>query len=76
MVMSGRSVTLITLPLTDLDLLRGKPIFHAHTFASNLQLPFLNQRKEKRKYVVGSGIELGPLALDALPTALCALAQV
>ena len=25
--------------------------FHAHTSASNWKLPFLNQRKEKRKYV-------------------------
>ena len=27
----------------------------AHTFASNWQLPLLNQRKEKRKYVIQTG---------------------
>ena len=29
----------------------------AHTLASNLQLPFLNQQKEKRKYVARPGIK-------------------
>ena len=40
-----------------LDLLSGKPVFRAHTFASNWQLPFLKKRKEKRKYVARPGIE-------------------
>ena len=40
-------------------------------------MPFLNQRKEKRKYVARPGIEPGRLALeyDALPTALRGLAS-
>ena len=57
--MSGRSVNLTTLFLgcLGLDLLWGLPVLCAHTFTSNRQLPFLNQRKEKRKYVARLGIE-------------------
>ena len=39
------------------DLLRGLSVFHA--FASNCQLPFWNQWKEKGKYVTRLGIEHG-----------------
>ena len=41
-------------------------------------MPFLNQRKKKRKYVAGPGIEPGPLALEsnALPTAFRGPARV
>ena len=57
MVMSGRSVNLTTLFLGRLK--PPIPVFRAHSLSSNSQLPFLNQRKEKRKYVAGPGID-GP----------------
>ena len=46
-------------------------VLNAHTFASNLQLLFLDLKKEKRKYMAGQGIEPGPLTFesDALPIA-------
>ena len=40
-----------------LDLLSSYPVLHAHTFASNQQLPFLNQVMEKQEYVARPGIE-------------------
>ena len=48
-----------TFPGQVLDLLSSKPVLSAHTFASNTQLPFLNQWKEKRMNhnVAGMGIE-------------------
>ena len=52
-VMSGRS----HFSWAGLELLSGLPVLHAHTFASNGQLPFLNQRREKQKYVAKRGIE-------------------
>ena len=55
MVMSGRSVNLTRLFL---DRLRPpKRLAGTHNFASNRQLPFLNQQKEKRKYVAGMELE-------------------
>ena len=53
-------------------LLSNLPVLCAHTFASNCQLPFLNQRKEKQKYVARPGIELRTSTYEsgALPTAL------
>ena len=56
-VMSGRTVNLTTFSWEGLDLLSGWPVLRAHTFASNWQLPLLNQRKEKRKYVARPDIE-------------------
>ena len=52
----------LTLPhysLADLDLLSGYPVLSARTFANNLKMSFLDQRKEKRKYVAGLGIGPG-----------------
>ena len=60
MVMSGRSINLTTLFLDRLRIPEQlKPVQSAHSFASNWQLPFLNQRKEKRKYLAEPGIEPG-----------------
>ena len=59
-VMSGRSVNLTTLFLGRLrPPKRLTRLLHAHTFASNLQLPFLKKWKEKRKYVARLGIKPG-----------------
>ena len=70
MVMSKRSINLTTLLLAGLYLLSGWSVLRTHTFAS--KLPFLNQQKEKRKYVAGPGYDAGTSACesDALPTAL------
>ena len=51
----GTSVNLTTLILGNLGPLK----WLTNTFARNCQLPFLNQRKEKRKYVARPGIEPG-----------------
>ena len=51
---SGRSVIQTTLFLGRLS---PPKRLTSNTFASNWQLPFSSQRKEKRKYVAGPGIE-------------------
>ena len=53
----GWSVNLTTLFLGRLRPPKHLPVLPAHTIVSNSQLPFLNQQKEKRKYVARPGIE-------------------
>ena len=55
--MSGRSINLTTLFLGRLRPPKRLTSTSRITFASNWQLPLLNQRKEKRKYVARPGIE-------------------
>ena len=72
MIMFGRSVNLTTTSLGWLRPTKRLTVLHAHTFTSNCQLSFLNQRNEKRNYVAGPDIKPATSALesDALPTAL------
>ena len=46
----GGQLTYTHCSWADLDLLSGLPVLIAHTFASNWQLPFLNQQQEENNH--------------------------